>query len=333
MDYIVKYLKDPIKVGVYTCKVRIDLKTYEKFFASIIERCHRRSQRTRIKGYLKIAGIFSFRSLLTKISYALNELTEMEKCPKKISSFFEECELGGREESLYEEIFGEEYPIEIFEPLILAEYDDVLSNDVVSHSEEKLKIAMFIDSEDLEPLIVEMSSIKDRGVKLYLNFLKSIPYIGKKTQVIRAPQKTFSSRYSFQPYALAVRLWLKKNGKTTIPKDLQAFIDRASIYHISKEWRTSIVLSAITVESLLADLYEESYQKPSPEKATLGELYEHVKKKVDFPSHIADSIVKTNNARIAAVHRSRLTVSEREATNALFGAVNLGMWYTSDYTK
>ncbi len=129
-----------------------------------------------------------------------------------------------------------------------------------------------------------------------------------------------------------VRLWIQDNGKTTIPKNLQDLIDKAAFYHILRHWRTSIIFSSISLESLLADLYEESHQKATPERATLGELFEKVRKKVDLPNQIANCITKTNKARISAVHRShRLTVSEREATDALFGALNLGLWYTVDY--
>ena len=332
MDYIMEYLKNPIKIGVCSCKARIDLKPYNKLAAYIVERC-KRSERTRIRSYIKPDSYFSMKALLNKLSYALNELSQIEKCPKTISSFREKCSSGSKEKlPLHEQIFAEKPLIEILEPLILSEHNDVLSINVVSPSEDEFELPIFC-YEDLEPLIVEIISVKDRGAKLFLKFLKSIPHIGNRVEVIKALQKTFSSRFSFQPYPLAVRLWLQENGKTTIPKDLQDFMDRAAVYHALNEWRTSIVLSAIVVESLLADLYEESYQEPSPERATLGELFEHVKKKVNFPSYIADSILKTNNARISAVHRSRLTVSEREATNALYGAVNLSMWYLSNFKE
>lgn len=334
MNYIVEYIKKPIETGVHICKARIDLQLYDRLVSHIVDCCGR-GEKTRIRSHLKLDHVFSIRSLLNKLSYALDELSETEKCPKTISNFYDESVSGKREKvPIYQQILREAHPIEMLEPLILTEQDDVLSIDFLSPSREELEISLFTDTEELDPLTLEISSVKDSGAEFYLKFLKSIPYVGKKVQVVKAPQKTCSSRYSFRPYPLAVRLWLLKNGKTTIPKDLQDFIDRASVYHVLKEWRTSIVLSAITVESLLADLYEESYRKQSPEKATLGELFDHVKREVDFPSYVADSIVKTNNARISAVHRShRLAVSEREATNALFGAVNLSIWYLSDYYK
>lgn len=312
LDYIIEYLRNPIKAGVYNCKVRIDLKPFDKLVDHVIKRCER-SEITRVKGHLKLDPVFSTMNLLNKLSFALNELREEGKWSRKVSDFLEECTSGKREKPpLSEEIFGEEYPIEIIEPLMLCDHLDVLSIDLISPAEEELKMCLLTDVDDSDPLTLELTSAKDVGVNLFLQFLRAIPHIGKKVQIVEPIQHTFSSRYSFRPYPLAVRLWLQKDGQISVPRDLHDFIDKASVYHLSKEWRTSIVLSAISVESLLADLYEDSYQEPSPEKATLGELYDNVKKKIDFPSYIADSIVKTNSARISAVHRSlRLTVSER----------------------
>ena len=334
LNYIAEYLKNPIKSGVYRSKLRIDFKSYDKFVDSVVECCES-GHKTRVRGHLKLDNVFSFRGLLSKISYALNELWASDLCPDKIEDFYDKCEPGGREkESSYQEILGEEHPIELIEPLMLPDENDVLYVDVLSPPEDELRMSILADVKDLDTLVIEVISLKEKSVKTFLNFLKAIPYIGDEVQIVKTVQQTFSSRYSFQPYPIIVRFWLRKSGKTTIPKDLQDFIDRAAFYHIRKQWRTSIVLSAITVESLLADLYEESYQKRSPEKATLGELFELVKKKVDFPKVIAESIAKTNNARISGVHRShRLTVSQREATDALFGAVNLGLWCMSDYSK
>lgn len=125
----------------------------------------------------------------------------------------------------------------------------------------------------------------------------------------------------------------EKEASKMIPKDLRDFLSNASKYYTSEEWRTSTVLSAITAESLLADLYEEEYRRPTPSKATLGELFEFAKKKVEFPQNIAEAIAMTNNARISAVHRSRFGVSDREATNALYGAANFTMWYFARFQR
>jgi HEPN domain-containing protein len=107
---------------------------------------------------------------------------------------------------------------------------------------------------------------------------------------------------------------------------LKSFISGAVRYINSREWRTSIVLSAITVESILAELYEDASKEPAPD-TPLGDLFRKVKEKIDIPPDIVDAINMTNEARIAAVHRSPSPISDRDATNALFGAIKLTLWY------
>ncbi|MCP8304083.1 MAG: hypothetical protein H3Z50_01220 [archaeon] len=179
-------------------------------------------------------------------------------------------------------------------------------------------------------LFINITTIKEQGMSIFTNFIKCIPYIGESVNQLRHRQ-TFSSRYTFRPYPLAVRLWLEHSEKATaVPKDLRDFLKGAVKYHSSKEWRTSIVLSAITVESILADLYEEQFKEYAPD-VPLGELYYKVKEKIDFPSDISGAIETVNKSRISAVHRSRFPVSDREAVNALYGATTLTMWYSSNF--
>lgn len=136
----------------------------------------------------------------------------------------------------------------------------------------------------------------------------------------------FSLRYVYRPYAFAVQLWLESETSATVPQDLKSFLNGAIRYIFSAEWRTSIVLSAIGIESVLADLYEENFKEPAPD-TPLGDLFTRVKTKISFPSEIVKAVDMTNSARIAAVHRSHFPVSDREAINALFGATNFIMWH------
>jgi hypothetical protein len=78
-----------------------------------------------------------------------------------------------------------------------------------------------------------------------------------------------------------------------------------------------------------ADIYEEEFKEPAPD-VPLGALFQKVTSKVTFPDEIITSINMTNESRIAAVHRSRFAVSNREATNALYGTMNFILWHSSN---
>jgi hypothetical protein len=178
-------------------------------------------------------------------------------------------------------------------------------------------------------LFFEIISIKDVGTSRFINFVKSIPCMGETLKVIKN-RKTHSSRYVFHPYSYAVQLWLESERAEYIPQDLKDFLKGSARYHSEREWRTSIVLSAIAVEVILADLYEEQFKENAP-NTPLGDLYNRLKKRKIFPEDVQKAIEIANEARISAVHRRRFPISDREADNALFGATKVTMWYSSNF--
>jgi len=193
-------------------------------------------------------------------------------------------------------------------------------NDVFSIDKENIKDSKWF---------FNVVTIKQDSASAFKDFLEVIPPLEDKIEILKE-RKQCSTRYVFRPYALAVKLWLRSGMTIGVPVDLQSFLTGASTYILSGEWRTSIVLSAICVESMLADLYEEKYQTFAPD-TPLGDLYRLVKEKMEFPQDVSKAIITTNEARISAVHRSRLPVSEKEAMNALWGATCFTLWYIAHY--
>lgn len=328
LDYIVEYLKNPMKTGVFNCQVTLDLSKIGKLYEYLLEHVKSRPVKTRIRRELrkiqKDEHYFSFKEAMDNFSHAVYDMLEMEKYPEQIEKLYD-----WQTKDVTEVGFEEPIP-EIFSTTILSDLNDVLSIQILKPDEDETEDMVF-QCKDLNEIALDITSVKKEGVTFFLKSLKTIPVIGKATVVGKNPTETHSSRYTFSPYALAVRLWLEKEASKFIPKDLRDFLTNSSKYYTSEEWRTSIVLSAIACESLLADLYEEEHREPTPSKATLGELFEYTEKKVSFPRNIAKAITMTNNARISAVHRSRFPVSDREAINALYGTINFAMWYFSRF--
>ena len=174
--------------------------------------------------------------------------------------------------------------------------------------------------------LFDIVTLKKATLLFFKKCLKSILPIKESLEILQE-NNYFSTRYVYRPYPLATKLWLNNAESILVPQDLKSFLQGAVRYIFSKEWKTSIVLSAITVESILAELYEEEFKKPAPD-TPLGILFRNVKEKIEIPEEIVGAIEKTNRARIAAVHRSPSQVSDREATNALHGATNFTLWFT-----
>jgi hypothetical protein len=196
--------------------------------------------------------------------------------------------------------------------LLQADIIDVEQDDALSTS---------LNSSETE-LVIETSSIRGKLQDEYEQFVKSIPELGSHFRVLGKRERRHSATYSFLLYPLATSLWLRAHAPRSVPDSLLKFLSGALNYIWRQEWRTSIVLSAIAVEFILAEIYEEENKQLAPD-IPLGALNDEVKKTHTFPPPIAKAISETNDIRIRAVHRSALEASEREAINALKGAVQL----------
>jgi len=307
-------------VGTYNFNFTVDLSNLKEFFLDLSEQM--KGKKGRLS--MSLRAIQSRRleemakelneeplmeeNVFERITDALNIYRRHGNCPNEIRQMLEVSIKTPR--GL---IIRRRGVLNIFQPLILPHLKDVFWIEKKRTSDN----VWFVD----------VTTIKKDGIDIYKNFISNIPVLKDQIKVNKDRQ-TFSSRYTFRPFPLAVRLWLREGETELIPQDLKDFLEAAIRYHNEKEWRTSIILSAITVESLLADLYEEKYHEYAP-NTPLGDLFQKVQQKTTFPPDVRIAIERTNDARIAAVHRSHFSVSDRDSMNALFGATNFMMWYFS----
>ena len=177
-------------------------------------------------------------------------------------------------------------------------------------------------------LIIDVFSVKQSGSQIFEKFIKSIPIIGEKANIVKKGKK-YSSRYCYKPYPAAVMLWTCGIVGKFVPEDILNFFDGSVRYWERKEWRISIILSAIAVESLLAEIYGELFHEIAPPDP-LGALRDKIEKKQKFPPKTRNDIDLVNQSRIAAVHRSSMQVGERETRNALMGAIRFTHWAFSE---
>lgn len=339
MEYVVEYLQNPLRAGVHYSQFEFNYRGLEKFLRYIAERAKKKRRRSR-----------EFINDANKIKDELEddflyiETNDLIKYLEK--GIYELIKLGERSKEIIEYLIGNEPDENIDEDdLDIKLLDRRLRTEETDHyvglsDLRLLKPQIYDDINDVvqieieqkgtnETLNIEVISIKENGLKRFSDFFICIPELNKSIIKIKE-RKSYSSRYVFRPYPLAVQLWLMGDKANTVTEDLKNFLLGSVKYIIRKEWRPSIVLSAIAIEVILADLYEEQLKDFAPDKP-LGELYYQVKEKIGFPQKIQKAIEITNEARISAVHRSRFPVSDREATNALFGATNFTLWYSLNY--
>lgn len=320
MESIIKYLQNPMSVGINHLQLLVDFADVADFFN---------------KSLLEYGKTFEQSERRARVPKAVFQ-DRLERLKEHLTSFNENTNPENYLDA-FSELLAEYSSLRIY-PEELAKYWDpepAVRRPIFRRRPIHFRLRILNNIKDVvlieikigkdKEYIFDMISIKEDGVKYYKEFIESIPPLKEKIKIIKE-KKHFSSRFVFRPYSLAIDLWLNSDESYSLPTDLKSFLQGASKYLSSDEWRTSIVLSSITTESILADLYEENFQKEAPDKP-LGDLFYLVKDKVKFPSEILNAIEITNKARIAAVHRSRFEVSNREAINALYGSTNLTIWY------
>lgn len=333
MKYIVKYLKNPLKTGVYYSQFSLDFSELGKLFRHLAE--FAKKNRIKSKELIETAnalkeGEYAGEQIPDLLDTAVMWFVRFKECPKEILEYLVGHKLPETFTDFDRHIIFRELEVRRsygkrrrsrrisgpLEPHIFYDGNDVAAIEVEAAPKENV-------------LLLGVTSIKKEGISRFRNFAKRIPHIGKTIKEIKG-RRTFSSRYTFRPYPFTVHLWLRHEDSKSVPEDLRDFLNASLRYHSEEEWRTSIVLSAIAVEVILADLYEEQFKDYAP-SVPLGDLYRRLKERMEFPQEIMKAIETVNEARVSAVHRSRFPVSDREATSALCGATTFTMWYSSNF--
>lgn len=326
MKDIIEYLKEPMIKGVFNRVYSLEIEKLELFLKDIAEDYGHEGQ---FDAELMIENDFMSWSSINSIlkdcvsMYVLNNMTH------SFNNFFlitEDIIKQGVSDKLKEASYTDENGAKY---RLLTE---ICKKGFVDSLLSKIPDIFYLNSnESLNPelTIFEVTSIKEDTLKKFEGLITELLHIKESFNILKK-RKTYSSRYVFRPYYLVIKLWLENESSINIPKDLYNLIKDAALYHERGEWRTSVILSAIIVESILADLYEEEKKEYAPD-IPLGALFDKIKEIVKIPNEIKNSIDSVNRARISAVHRSRFPVSDRDAVIALYGTTKTTMWFIENY--
>lgn len=329
MKEVIDYLKNPMKKGVYNRVYKLNIKCLKEIYEEIAkDEDHPNNEGAKIT-LEDESSLFDNEFFIDNLSECIagtiykspfdefydllniNRQTIKEEVEKNVKEY-----KFSTNEALHEEIWNNTQ--NLFDSKIIYKTFDVIHIEDISERMNNKFIKLF-----------EVTTIKEDTNELFETFMKKIPHISENFETIKR-RISFSSRNIFKPYPFVLELWLKDESSVYAPKDLLDLIEAASNYHKEKEWRTSVILSAIAIESILADLYEEEKKDHAPD-LPLGALFEKVREVAKIPLDIQSTIKAVNQARIAAVHRSKSPVSDRDADIALYGTTKTTMWFAERY--
>lgn len=321
---IVEYLDNPIKHGVYTQTVSFSIYSVNNLVEKMKPEIQREYPRgiassypSDFKEFVDYEYWVDYETALHNLNVILRVINWNNRTsPKKKKEDQPICHWSDiLAETLYDLGQKKSMKMELFpEYSLLLEIYDAIN---ISKMGQDKKVFLTV------------STVGERGLKDFDNFVGAIPQIGKEVNCSEI-RKRHLQRFVFQPFAPALMLWINEIAFYQIPNPVKQFLNGAISYFRHGEWRTSIVLSAITVEIILAELYEENYCKEAPD-VPLGELIHLIKQKVTLPKEIEKPIVTTNEKRITAVHRSQVVPSDKDAIDSLYGSGKFALWYSKQY--
>lgn len=92
MDYIIKYLSNPLKIGVYNTQFLIDLSKLEKLFRDIATYARKRKMKSarfiKMADEIKKSERYPFRDMIEKLDEAIKSLAMFDECPEEIPKYF-----------------------------------------------------------------------------------------------------------------------------------------------------------------------------------------------------------------------------------------------------
>jgi hypothetical protein len=323
MQKIISYLLNPNKAGTYFTRISINESSLKELFSKISEYDEKREIKR---------DSYKFLDLLERGHFpnAYRAKTALEDLAKAVTHL-----------SIWEPT-GEPLSGRIFSPKDGLDMKNIASHrdGVRRHAysnvflEPNLAIPSSMDAINTSTsfssgnFIINVFSAKESGCKAFEKFVRSIPIIGKKASVSYKGKK-YSSRYCYEPYPAATMLWSCCIVNESVPREILDYFDGSIRYWERSEWRISVILSAIAVESLLAEICEEYYHDIAPSDP-LGALRDRIEKKHKLPPKTRRDVDLVNRSRISAVHRSSMRVGEQEARNALVGATRFTHWAFSE---
>jgi len=302
-ETIIEFLRNPIEAGAYHTHIIITKQQIRSLWKYLKSYSKKKRKRFKIEDpFIGVEDLFYLDfpfNLSESMDHMLNFLYGREDlCPEQV---FEWADYGTvvmqPEYDLEEE---EEYYF--FPPKIyFMDISDAMSIEVNARA--------------YPDFVMDVVTLTPKALSIFKSFLNSIPTFENKIKMTNE-SKRHSGKYVYQLYPAVAALWVDCFSHYQLSEDIIDLLKASLDYFYQREWRTSIVLSAISVEAVLAEIYEEVFHQEAP-PIPLGELKLKIIDKKDLPKEATRPLKTLNDMRRAAVHRGYTALTVKEATHAL----------------
>lgn len=316
---VISFLYDPIKTGAFYARVIVPYQAIIEFWEYLCQRAKEKHKRFRIEKPILDREFYEYISegevegiLMKNLDDMLNFLAYKlkEECPETIIKWAEHGNL-----VIYPAYLepGEEFEGYFFFPP-QAYFSDI-----------KDAISLKVDNKAGPDFVAEVASLTQSALAEFKSFLHSIPTFEGKVTIIDEG-KRHSKRHVFELYPAVAGLWIDEIAHRSVSRDIIDYLSEALNLLDARIMRMSVLLSAISTEMLLADLYEELAKKEAPE-APMGNLIKEINEIKKMPSEVTETLDKLNTLRKSAVHRGIISFTRQDAIHALMYAIRFALWY------
>jgi len=311
---VLKFLRNPVEVGVYYQRVIIDGQQIYDFWKYLKDITKKKGKHFGIEEPpldidIEVVGDIGKWWLTQSMEEMLNFLFKLDICPQEVKEW---ADLGTV-------VLPPEYSEELD-----TEYYFLAQKAYIADAFNALSIE--IEPRAYPNLVIDVVSFGRLVLEKFRSFISSVPKIGEKV-IFTKEKKKHAMEYVSLVYPSVAALWVDDMARLMIRGDVVDLLEATIDYFYTRDWRTSIILCSISLEKVLAEFYEEIFKKPCPPRS-IGDIEHEITENVkDIPKEIKEAIEMTNSMRIAAVHRSHLPLGVKEATNALQGTLKFILWF------
>lgn len=257
-EMIIEFLRKPMETGAYHAHITITRQQIKSLWEYLKSYSKKKRKRFRIEDpFIGIEDLFyldfSF-NLSESMDHMLNFLYRCgDICPEQVFRWAEYGTVVMQPEYDLEE--EEEYYF--FPPKIyFMDISDAMSIE--------------INAKAYPDFVMDVVTLTPKALFIFKSFLSSIPTFGNEIKMTEEC-KRHSASYVYQLYPAVAALWVDCFSHYQLSEDIIDLLKASLDYFYQREWRTSIVLSAISVEAVLAEIYEEAFHHEAP-PIPLGEL-------------------------------------------------------------
>jgi hypothetical protein len=322
-DQIISFLCDPIHTGAYSARLTVPYNTIVDFWEFMLEESKKRKKRLRVEKPTAEREYFEFMSksgypyyLEKTLDDLLSALVKLQDiCPMEVSKW--------AEYGTY--VIAPQYYIN--EESEQAKKGWFFFAPETYFEDIKDALSVNIDNKSAPDFAAEIASLTPKALSEFESFVSAIPRFKNKI-IIKEEGKQHSQRSVYNLYPAVAGLWIDTLAHRSISRDIIDSLGEALEYLDKREWRMVIIMSAISAESILSDVWENVAHEEAPEQP-IGFLIQEINKKRKFSPEAQKSLNMLNDIRNSAVHhRGIASLTQKEALISLIDATRFALWWS-----